>query len=166
MKWRFPGWVREPIKANIRSALSWLSLNNYSVFGEDKSRLKIAKTAIVANTFFNVCGGDILIEDYVLFAHHVCVTTGSHDYNKFDGSRIWTAIKSGNDITIKQGAWIGSNATILGPCVVGEHSVVAAGAVVTRDVPPYAIVAGVPARLVKTIAPDQSHLSLETESCT
>jgi acetyltransferase-like isoleucine patch superfamily enzyme len=46
---------------------------------------------------------------------------------------------------------VASNATILGPCVIGEHAVVAAGAVVTGDVPARTIYAGVPAKLVGTV---------------
>lgn len=49
----------------------------------------------------------------------------------------------GNDV------WIGSNSTILGGVTVGDGSVIAAGAVVTRDVPPYAVVGGVPAKIIK-----------------
>ena len=54
-------------------------------------------------------------------------------------------------VTIKKGAWIGARSTILGGVTIGEYSVVAAGAVVTKDVPPYAVVAGVPARVIKKI---------------
>ena len=66
---------------------------------------------------------------------------------------IWLASypKSGNDIIIGKGAWICSGAIVLGPCVVGEHAVVAAGAVVTKDVPPYSMVAGIPARFIKKV---------------
>lgn len=54
-------------------------------------------------------------------------------------------------ITIKDGCWICSSATICGGVTIGENSVIAAGAVVTRDVPPNSIVAGVPARVIRTI---------------
>lgn len=57
-------------------------------------------------------------------------------------------------ITIKDGAWICSSATIIGGVTVGENSIVAAGAVVTRDVPPNCIVAGVPARVIRQIDED------------
>lgn len=54
-------------------------------------------------------------------------------------------------VHIKKGAWIGAGAILLPGVTIGECSVVAAGAVVTKDVPPYTIVAGVPARIIKTI---------------
>jgi acetyltransferase-like isoleucine patch superfamily enzyme len=54
-------------------------------------------------------------------------------------------------ITIEKNAWIGTAATILAGVTVGENSIVAAGAVVTNDVPANCMVAGVPARVVKTL---------------
>ena len=54
-------------------------------------------------------------------------------------------------ITIKKNCWICSSATIIGGVTVGENSIVAAGAVVTKDVPPNSIVAGVPARVIRSI---------------
>ncbi len=57
-------------------------------------------------------------------------------------------------VTIKKGAWIGARALILPGITVGEFSVIAAGAVVTKDVPPYSVVAGVPAKVIKKIPMD------------
>lgn len=61
----------------------------------------------------------------------------------------------GRDIVVRAGAWIASNATIIGPAVIGEHAVVAAGAVVLGNVEPEVVVAGVPARPVRGI--DEMH---------
>lgn len=58
-------------------------------------------------------------------------------------------------INIKKGAWIGAGAIILQGVTIGEFSIVAAGAVVTKDVPPYTIVGGVPARVIKEIQRDK-----------
>ncbi len=62
---------------------------------------------------------------------------------------------------IKIGAhvWIGSNATILSGVSIGEWSVVAAGAVVTKDVPPMTVVGGVPARIIKRITEKATRVS-------
>lgn len=125
-------------------------LQEYLVFG-DKSRLEIAETAIVNNALFNLSSGKIIIEDYVFFGHNVSLITGTHDYNKFGKERQNSIPESGRNILIKQGVWIASNVTILGPCIIGENSVVAAGALVKGNVPPYTLVAGLPAKPIKQI---------------
>ena len=57
----------------------------------------------------------------------------------------------GRDISIGKGVWIGSNATILGPCKIGENSVVASGSVVMGEVSANSLVGGAPAKLIKKI---------------
>ena len=56
--------------------------------------------------------------------------------------------------TVRQGAYLGLRSTILAGVTVGEYAIVGAGSVVTADVPPYAMVAGVPARVVREFGPD------------
>ena len=126
-------------------------LTQYFVFG-DRTRLKISDTAITNNAIFNLSSGTITIEDYVFFGHGVTLITGTHDYQKFNLERQISFPKLGRDIIVRQGAWIASNATILAPCIIGEHSVVAANSLVKADVPPYTVVAGVPAKVIKLIS--------------
>jgi acetyltransferase-like isoleucine patch superfamily enzyme len=105
------------------------------------------------NFLANTNSGDIWIEDYVFFGKNVCLITGTHDYTKFDRERVESYPRSGQNIILRRGAWIATNATIIGPCEVGVGAVVAAGSVVTENVPPYVVVAGVPARVVKVLQP-------------
>jgi acetyltransferase-like isoleucine patch superfamily enzyme len=108
------------------------------VFGE-KSKLKIAPTASVSNTFFNLQSGTITIEDYAFCGQNVCMLTGAHDYSKTGFERQKAIPQSGRDILIKKGAWIASNVIIIGPCVIGENSVISAGCLINKDVPPNVI---------------------------
>jgi acetyltransferase-like isoleucine patch superfamily enzyme len=124
-------------------------LNHYLVFGAPK-RLKIAASAVVHNALFNTMSGSISIEEDVCFGHSVSVITGTHDADAV-GEKRRNFPTSGRDITIKRGAWIASNSTILGPCVIGEDAVVATCSLVRNDVPPRTIVAGVPAKTIRTI---------------
>lgn len=57
-------------------------------------------------------------------------------------------------VLIKKCSWLGANVTILPGVTVAEYSIVAAGAVVNKDVPDHSIVGGVPAKIIKTIDPD------------
>ena len=103
------------------------------------------------NVFVNFgCGfmdrGGIEIEDDVLIGPKVNLITENHAEQPELRRHVY-----GRPIVVRRGAWIGAGATVLPGVTVGAHAIVAAGAVVTKDVPDYAVVAGVPARIVKTI---------------
>ena len=132
-----------------------VQLNHYLVYG-DPQRLKLSASCVVNNALFNLSSGTICIGEDVFFGHNVSLITGTHDYKKFGKARMYDFPTEGNDIAIEEGVWIASNVTVIGPCKIGKHSVVAAGAVVKGDIPSYQIVAGVPAKIVKAIVPAES----------
>lgn len=85
---------------------------------------------------------------FVLSADHRIDTISSFPYNvKIMGKRN-EGISKG-DIIIADDVWVGAGAIILSGVHIGQGAVVAAGAVITKDVPPYAIVGGVPAKVIK-----------------
>ena len=86
--------------------------------------------------------GGLLIGDNVSISPGVWLFTDQHDLNDPLFSEVF------GPITIGDRAWLGSRALVLPGVTIGEGAVVAAGAVVTSDVPPYAIVGGVPARAI------------------
>lgn len=92
--------------------------------------------------------GGLEIGDEVLIGSHVHILSAGHVIDGADAS-IWRNPINYGKISIGRGAWIAAGATILQGVTVGEGAVVGAGAVVTRSVPPYAIVAGNPARLIR-----------------
>lgn len=141
-----PPWFEERVRQIARDE----RLTSPAVFG-DEGRLKVHKSAQVHNATFNTVSGTITIEAHAFFGHGVSVLTGTHDITKEGAARSRSFPRRGRDVVIEEGAWVASNATILGPCVIGEHAVVAAGAVVTGDVPARTIYAGVPARQVGTV---------------
>ena len=90
--------------------------------------------------------GGIEIGDGVLIGHNVVLATIDHDLDPARNRKNhYAPIKIGAHV------WIGSNATILSGVSIGEWSVVAAGAVVTKDVPPMMVVGGVPAKVIKKV---------------
>lgn len=103
----------------------------------------IGKGTIINHGCFLYTTGGLTIGDQVSISRGVWLVTGSHDMNAPRFPDIYKPIVIGNY------AWIGVRATILSGVTIGEGAVVMAGAVVTRDVPPYAVVGGVPARVVR-----------------
>ena len=90
--------------------------------------------------------GGIVIGDGSLIGHNVVLATLNHDLDPAKRQQLHPA-----PIVIGKGVWIGANATVTGGVKVGDNSVIAAGAVVNRDVPANCIVGGVPARKLKDI---------------
>ena len=74
--------------------------------------------------------------------------------NWYHGMKDWSHVEI-KPVTIGNKAWIGLNAIILKGVMIGEGSIVAAGSVVTHDVPPWVLVAGNPARVVRELGPDE-----------
>ena len=120
------------------------------VYG-DPERLHVHPTAVVNNALFNLSSGEVTVGEYAFFGHNVWVFTGTHDWRKFGAERQVAVPESGRDVVIEEGAWVSSNATVVGPCRIGAHSVVGVGALVLRDVDPYTIVAGNPAKVLRQI---------------
>ncbi|MBQ7705460.1 MAG: sugar O-acetyltransferase [Selenomonadaceae bacterium] len=90
--------------------------------------------------------GGITIGDNSLIGHNVVLATINHSLNPADNRKIsYAPIKIGNNV------WIGSNATILQGVTIGDWAVVAAGAVVTKNVEPYTIVGGIPAKFIRRV---------------
>jgi acetyltransferase-like isoleucine patch superfamily enzyme len=123
-------------------------------FVEIQSNARIgARCKISSHTF--ICEG-VTIEDQVFVGHGVTfvndtyprATTGA---GELQTAADWTVEKT----LVKQGASIGSGATILANVTIGERAIVGAGSVVTRDVPPLAVVAGNPARVLRYLEPKQ-----------
>ncbi|WP_120274481.1 DapH/DapD/GlmU-related protein [Mangrovibacterium diazotrophicum] len=108
-------------------------------------------TRIGKNVYINhLCSmldmGTITIEDDVLIGPKVNILTEEHPVNPKERKAL-----SVKPVVIKRNAWIGAAATILPGVTVSENSIVAAGAVVNRDVPANTVVAGVPAKVIKHI---------------
>lgn len=118
----------------------------------DRSRIDISRITISINDLLlNTRSGNIRIDEDCFFGHRCMLLTGTHDYRKAGMERLKAVPTEGRDIHIKRGVWIGSGSTILGPAVIGENAVVAAGSLVIGDVPGNTVYAGRPARLIKEI---------------
>lgn len=115
----------------------------YTDFGKN---IKIGKDVFVNSGCCFQDQGGVTLGDGCLVGHNVVFATLDHD--KRPGRR---GDMTAAPIVVGKDVWIGAHATILKGVTIGDGAIVAAGAVVTRDVPPNTIAAGVPARVVKTI---------------
>lgn len=115
----------------------------YTDFGKN---ITIGKDVFINSGCHFQDQGGIEIGDGVLIGHNVVLATINHDLNpKENRKNHYAPIKIGAHV------WIGSNATILSGVTIGDYAVIAAGAVVTRDVPAMTIVGGVPAKVLKVV---------------
>ena len=98
----------------------------------------------------NTIIGPVIIGNHVNLAQSITVTALNHIFEDSD-KRIDEQGVSTSAVIIEDDIWVGAHAVILPGVTIGHHSVVAAGAVVTKDVPPHSLVAGVPAKIIKQI---------------
>lgn len=98
----------------------------------------------------NTVIGPVTIGSHVNLAQGITITALNHNFSE-TGRRIDEQGISTKHVIIEDDVWIGANAVILPGVRIGTHSVVAAGAIVTKDVPSHSLVAGVPAKLIKKL---------------
>ena len=98
----------------------------------------------------NTIIGPVTIGNHVNLAQGITVTALNHNFED-PNKRIDEQGVGTTPVVIEDDIWIGANAVILPGVTIGHHSVVAAGAVVTKNVPPHSLVAGVPAKVIKQI---------------
>ncbi len=97
-------------------------------------------------------GGDIVLDDEVIIGPYCCIVAGNHTMR--DGSYRFGAYDHGS-IRIGRGTWLGSHVTVTEGVSIGRGCLVAANSVVTRSVPDFTVVGGVPARNIRSV--DQAH---------
>lgn len=149
-----------PLARRLLRPILRYALDTHVVMG-DESRVTVGERVALANAILNVSSGRIRIGDRTIFSPNVMVLTGRHEFSRGmrvsvdpehdDGSWGGGAAEvpsQGFDISIGRGVWVSAGAIIVGGVSIGDNSIVAAGAVVTRSFPDFSIIAGVPGRRV------------------
>jgi acetyltransferase-like isoleucine patch superfamily enzyme len=147
----FKGWAG-PAKLYIREGGCWI-IRDYNQIGRGSLVWILEGGCIEMQGDSFTAGNNMIIAKEQVTIGRDCqiafgVTIADHDFHKTYTNGIQNPETL--PVIIKDGVWIGMNATILKGVTIGERAIVAAGAVVTRDVPARAMVAGVPARIIKT----------------
>jgi acetyltransferase-like isoleucine patch superfamily enzyme len=132
----------------LLSKLGAAPLIDYRVYFRYPQKISIGNNVSINRgcEFFpsmRAAGGTITIGNNVAFGPHVKVFAASHDYSRLD------LPDTAGPVVINDHVWIGGNATIMPGVVLGEGAVIGAGAVVTKDIPPYSLAVGNPARVIK-----------------
>jgi acetyltransferase-like isoleucine patch superfamily enzyme len=112
--------------------------------GSCVNTMRIGKNVFINSNLLAMARGGITIEDNVMIAANVQLISNNHDLYDL-------LVLSCKPVLIRESAWIGAGATILPGVCVGRHAVIGAGAVVTKDVPDYAVAVGNPAKVVKIL---------------
>lgn len=123
------------VRANVSISFPWrLTVGDHVWIGEDVGILSLAP---------------VRIEDNVCISQRAYLCTGSHDYRRGDFKLVT------KPITVRAGSWIAATAFLAPGVEIGAGAVVAAGSVVTRDVPPATLVRGNPAEAVRELHPPE-----------
>lgn len=96
----------------------------------------------------NTIIGPVTIGSHVNLAQGITITALNHNFDDSE-KRIDQQGISTKEVVLEDDIWVGANAVILPGVTIGKHAVVAAGAIVTKDVPPHSLVAGVPAKVIR-----------------
>jgi acetyltransferase-like isoleucine patch superfamily enzyme len=121
---------------------------HFAHFGKPFDNLTVGKNCYFNFNVFLDTTGNITIGDNVTFGHNIKLLTSSHktDHPEFRAGELYTL-----PVVIGDGCWLSADVTILPGVTVGKGVVIAAGAVVNKDVPDNVLVGGVPARVIKSL---------------
>ncbi len=133
-----------------------VTLTAWDKYGPDqfKPQIKIGNHTLIGNNAHITAINLITIGDHVLTGKNILITDNSHG----DSSEILRTIPprlrplySKGPVVIEDGVWIGEKASILPGCTIGKNSIIAANAVVTKNIPPNCVAGGIPAKVLKFI---------------
>lgn len=121
----------------------------YKVKSDNKIRIKIGNNVDIGNNSFISANNSIEIGNHVIMSSYVFITDHDHGFQDFNKNLHEQPLSEGGYVKIGDNVFLGVKSSIMKNVTIGERSIVAANSVVTKDVPPYSIVAGNPAKIIK-----------------
>ena len=113
------------------------------------NRVKFGKGVFINHSAMLSASGGIEFEDGAMSAPGLRIATINHDMNERHTKYTY------GKVLVKKNAWLGMNVTICPGVTIGKYAVIAAGSVVTKDVPDYAVAGGMPAKVIKILDPSE-----------
>lgn len=162
---RYPSqiWIGDEVEVRAGSCLYGRSDQVQGIFIDDRCRIKeycvldayggfirLGKQVLIGQGMTIHGHGGVFVNDFTLIGAQTCIFSNNHNFDDIP-VLIQEQGETFKATTVGRNVWIGANATILAGVTIGDNSVVAAGAVVCRDVPPLSVAAGVPATVIRTL---------------
>ncbi|BBD09310.1 acyltransferase [Desulfovibrio ferrophilus] len=122
---------------------------------DDQTRMVIGQNVLIGRQSFISSGGQLEIGDHCLFGPQVFVSDADHVVDNITRPYSEQGFTAGR-VVVEENCWLGIHAVVTGSIVIGRGSVIAANAVINRDVPPFSIVVGIPARIIKMFNPESN----------
>lgn len=126
------------------------TIEDFSVINNGVGDIFIGDNTLIG--MGNVIIGPVTIGNNVIFAQHVVLSGLNHEYRDIHVPIVGQKVTV-KPIVIEDDCWIAANSVITSGVTIGKHSVVAGGSVVTKDVPPYSVAAGNPAKIIRQYDP-------------
>lgn len=129
--------------------LNGVRMQVYNDLTRRNSKLEIGNNCYIGynNTF--LAGGNIIIEDGVLMASNILISSENHSVNPEDDKYYMNQKLECKSVVIGEGSWLGENCKILSGVKIGKKCVIGAGSIVTKSIPDYCIAVGSPAKIIK-----------------
>ena len=147
------GWLRPALyrAAGVRIGARTRIYGKVQIEGVGKvaANLRIGSDCMFTTPLFVNASAEVAIGNHVVIGHHAMIITDDHELSdpvQRCGRRV------ASPVVVEDGVWIAARVTVLPGVTLGQGSVIAAGALVAKDVPPNTLVAGVPARVIKHLS--------------
>lgn len=129
--------------------LSNVRLNNYSYLTDKECKLAIGKHCYFGNRLCILVAADVKIGNNVLIASDVTIVSHNHGIDPESKIPYMDQPLQTAEVTIEDNCWIGDKVIVLGGVTIGSGSIIGAGSIVTKSIPPLSIAVGNPARVIK-----------------
>jgi acetyltransferase-like isoleucine patch superfamily enzyme len=127
-----------------------------SAWEMDGPRIVLGELCVLQSNVTVTCAESVVLEDYAAIGANTLIADNDHTIDGSHDSILLTPIRTG-PVRIGRGVWVGNNCAILRGVTIGAHSVIGAGSVVNKDIPPYSIAVGAPARVIGQVPhPDRA----------
>lgn len=124
-------------------------LQVFSNIGKKDAKLQIGSNCYICYRFCALASDDIVIGNDVLMASDILLVTHNHGIDPISDIPYMDQPLETKPISIGDGCWLGDKVIVLPGVTIGEKSIIGAGSVVTKDIPPYSIAVGNPAKVIK-----------------